>query len=168
MILYAVYVGMRLGQPNAAIQPFYLPPLFIVTTVNLIAISTVLHLAVQAVRCERRGDLLRYIVIAYVLGFCFFLIQGIGLSQMMWRMQQPGRAMANLYGMTFFLVVVHAAHVVGGMAGLTFVLFGIQRGRYDHERNFPIRFCALYWHFLDIVWLLMLSGFIYAAIVSKS
>ncbi|MBU6174001.1 MAG: cytochrome c oxidase subunit 3 [Planctomycetes bacterium] len=32
-----------------------------------------------------------------------------------------------------------------------------------HERNFGLRFCAIYWHFLDIVWVLLLASFIIAA-----
>ena len=71
-------------------------------------------------------------------------------------------------GLTFFLVVLHALHVVGGVAGMVLLLFGISRNRYDHERHFPVRFCALYWHFLDLVWIIMLLGFGLAAFVSKS
>ena len=76
--------------------------------------------------------------------------------------------MQNLYGFTLFLVIVHALHVIGGVAGLVFLLFGISRGAYDHERHFPVRFCALYWHFLDIVWIIMLAGFGLTAYVSKT
>ena len=40
-------------------------------------------------------------------------------------------------------------------------------GKYDHERHFPIRFSALYWHFLDVVWVVMLGCFALAAYVSE-
>ncbi|RMF44399.1 MAG: heme-copper oxidase subunit III [Planctomycetota bacterium] len=167
MILYAIYVALRLNRPGEPVQPFWLPPLFVLTTVILVAISTLLHLAVLAVRCERHADLARYMVLSFLLALSFFVIQGTALSQMIERMEQPGPAMRNLYGMTFFLVIVHALHVLGGVAGMVFVLFGIRRKAYDHERNFPVRFCAMYWHFLDVVWIIMLISFSFAAAISK-
>ena len=166
-ILYAIYVVLRINQDGLPTQPFYLPRLFLLTTVNMLAISVLLHLAVEAVRREKHVDFARYIVLAFALSIVFFVIQGSALSWMVGELLKPAAAVSNLYGLTFFLVVVHALHVVGGVAGLTFLLFGYSRGSYDHERNFPVRFCALYWHFLDVVWILMLASFALAAYVSK-
>lgn len=167
IILYAVYVVIR-TKPGVDIIPFYLPRNFVLTTVNLIGISVLLHLAVGAARTERHVDLARYIVLAFILSIVFFIIQGSGLAWMMDKMMKPSNTITNLYGFTFFLVIVHALHVIGGVAGLVLLLFGVRRHAYDHERNFPVRFCALYWHFLDIVWLLMMLSFWLAAYVSRS
>lgn len=167
MLLYAIYVMLRIAPQAGEVQPFYLPRTFLLTTVNLIAISVLLHLAVGAVRREQRSDLVRYVVLAFLLAITFFFIQGAGLSWMVNELLQPGASMRNLYGLTFFLVIVHALHVVGGVAGIVFLLFGLKRRHYDHERYFPIRFCAMYWHFLDIVWILMLASFALAAFLSK-
>lgn len=167
-LLYAVYVLLRIAPEAGELQPFYLPRQFILTTINLVAISVLLHMAVGAVRRERRVDLARYIILAFILALVFFVIQGFALAWMISEMVKPSDTMQNLYGLTFFLVIVHALHVVGGVAGLTFVLFGLSRGKYDHERYFSIRFCALYWHFLDVVWVLMLSSFAWAAYISAT
>ncbi len=167
MILYAVYVMLRIAPRAGEIQPFYLPRSFLLTTVNLVAISALLHMAVGAVRREQRVDFRRYVIIAFALSVFFFIVQGAGLSWMVGELQKPVAPMQNLYGLTFVLVVVHALHVIGGVAGLTFLLFGLARDAYDHERHFPVRFCAIYWHFLDVVWILMLAGFALAAFVSK-
>jgi cytochrome c oxidase subunit III len=168
MILYAIYVLLRISPEAGDIQPFYLPRNFLLTTVNLIAISVLLHLAVGAVRREQQIDLARYVIIAFILSLVFFALQGSALSWMIAELMKPTASFRNLYGLTFFLVIVHALHVVGGVAALTFLLFGLSRGAYDHERNFPVRFCALYWHFLDFVWILMLAGFALAAFASKT
>lgn len=168
MILYAIYVLLRIAPEAGEIQPFYLPPTFLITTVNLIAISLLLHMSLGAVRRERRVDFARYVILAFVLSLAFFFVQGSALAWMISELLKPTASFRNLYGLTFFLVIVHALHVVGGVAGLTFLLFGLSRGAYDHERHFPVRFCTLYWHFLDIVWILMLASFALAAYVSKS
>jgi cytochrome c oxidase subunit III len=166
-LLYAIYVMLRIAPQAGEMQPFYLPRTFLLTTVNMVAVSVLLHMAVEAVRRERQTDFNRYIILAFILSFVFFALQGSALSWMVGELMKPSASIRNLYGLTFFLVVVHALHVVGGVAGLTFLLFGISRKHYDHERHFPVRFCALYWHFLDIVWLLMLLSFALAAYVSK-
>lgn len=167
ILLYAIYVLLRIGPQTGEVQPFYLPRSFLLTTVNLIAISVLLHLAVAAIRMEKRVDFVRYIILSAVLAAVFFACQGTALTWMIEEMQKPGPAMKSLYGFTFFLVIVHALHVIGGVAGMAFVLFGISRKAYDHERHFPVRFCALYWHFLDAVWIAMMLSFGLAAYVSK-
>lgn len=163
LVLYAIYVVRRVGSEAGAIIPFHLPPSFILTTVALIAISVLLHLAVTAVRRERQSDFRLYILIAFCVSLLFFAIQGVGLYWMIQQLLGPFNTMTNLYGFTLFLVLVHALHVIGGVAGLTLIFFGIAKNRYDHERNFPVRFCALYWHFLDAVWIVMLACFALAA-----
>ncbi len=167
-LLYAIYVLLRVAPEAAVVQAFYLPRSFLLTTVDLIAISVLLHLALLAIRHERRTDFVRYVVLACILALIFFALQGIGLAAMISDLQRPGPAMQNLYGFTFFLVIIHALHVIGGVAGLIFLLFGISRKAYDHERHFPVKFCALYWHFLDVVWIIMLASFGLAAFVSKA
>lgn len=167
MLLYAIYVLLRIAPQSGEVQPFYLPQSFLLTTVNLLAISTLLHMASSAVRAERRVDFVRYVIVAFILSLVFFVCQMSGLSSMIVAMQQPSDAMQNLYGLTFFLVIVHALHVVGGVAGIVFLLFGLKRNKYDHERNFPVRFCTMYWHFLDVVWIVMMLSFALAAYVSK-
>jgi heme/copper-type cytochrome/quinol oxidase subunit 3 len=168
LLLYAIYVMLRLAPTTEPITPFFLPTSFILTTVVLISISVLLHLAVEAVRLEQQAEFKRYVVLSFVLALVFFATQGKGLSRMTEVMMQPSASMKSLYSFTLFLVLVHALHVVGGVAGMVFLLFGINRQAYDHERYFPVRFCAIYWHFLDVVWIVMLACFWLAAYVSRT
>lgn len=167
MLLYAIYVLLRIAPEVGQIIPFYLPRGFLLTTTILIAISVLLHMAVGAVKLERQVDFRRYVVLALALSLVFFATQGSGLFWMVNQLLQPHPTMVNLYGFTMFLVIVHALHVIGGVAGLVFLVFGIFRQAYDHERYFPVRFCAFYWHFLDVVWIVMMFCFGLAAYVSK-
>jgi cytochrome c oxidase subunit III len=68
----------------------------------------------------------------------------------------------RLYGMIFFFVLVHAAHVLGGMIYLAIVTHRALDGRYDHENYVGVKHAAMYWHFLDVVWLLMFGTFLFA------
>lgn len=167
VLLYAIYIISRVASTESVVTPFYVPRSFVLTTVILISISVCLHLSVGAVKRERRADLWRYVVIAGLLCIAFFIVQAGGMVWMIQELESSLTENRSLYGFTFVLVLIHALHVVGGAAGLTFIMFGLSRGAYDHERHWPIRFCALYWHFLDIVWVLMMISFAFAAIVSK-
>ena len=55
----------------------------------------------------------------------------------------------------FMLILLHALHVVGGIIYLIMVQVGAVSGLYDHESHAPVKHAAIYWHFLDIVWILM-------------
>ncbi len=168
VILYAIYVVLRLRGDGSQVQPFDVPFGFIFTTIALIATSICMHLAIESVRRERRTDLLRYLVLSCILSVVFFAIQAASMLGMVTQFNKASSPNGSLYGLTFFLALLHAVHVIGGIVALALVLIRTIQGRYDHERYFPIHFCALYWHFLDFVWLCMLASFAIAAFMSKA
>ena len=65
-----------------------------------------------------------------------------------------------LYGLVFFLILVHAAHVVGGIVTMLHLMYMVPRGVFDHEHYQPVRLTAMYWHFLDLVWIAMFLTFL--------
>ncbi len=166
ILLYAIYVVLRMSG-NHTVAPFYLPISFIFTTIILIAISTCMSLAVAAVRREAHSDLRRYLVLTMILSLLFFAVQSYGMAVIISRFADDQSPSRSLYGMTFVLAMLHALHVVGGLIALGVVFVRSLHHRYDHESYFAIRFSAMYWHFLDIVWLLMLIAFGIAAALSK-
>ncbi len=62
-------------------------------------------------------------------------------------------------GMVVVLAFLHALHVAGGVLALGIVGARSLLGKYDHERYWAVDFAALYWHFLDVVWVSMLVVF---------
>jgi len=71
-----------------------------------------------------------------------------------------GLNMSSLFGASFFtLTGFHGAHVIGGLIWLVIILFkafGVMGG-YSEDDNMGIELFGLYWHFVDIVWLLLFS-----------
>ena len=61
------------------------------------------------------------------------------------------------YFLFYFLTGLHAAHVIGGMVALAIVTANAFRGRYTATRAAGVGHCAAYWHFLDVVWLVMVA-----------
>lgn len=168
ILLYAIYVVMRLTSGAEQVAPFYLPLNFVLTTIILIAISICSHLSVESVKREAQPEMMRYLTATLILAILFFIVQSFGMVWIVNRFAEDGSPNRSIYGMTFVLALLHALHVVGGMIAMCVVYVRAIKGRYDHESYFAIRFNALYWHFLDVVWILMLIAFGIAAALSKS
>jgi cytochrome c oxidase subunit 3 len=45
--------------------------------------------------------------------------------------------------------------VAGGIVALVATTVSAFRGKYDHENHAGVKHAAMYWHFLDIVWIVM-------------
>ena len=65
----------------------------------------------------------------------------------------------NLFGTTFFtLTGFHGAHVTIGVIWLLSLLFNSYRpGQVTAERHLDVDLAALYWHFVDIVWIVIFT-----------
>lgn len=150
------YAIIRLGSPSMPAERFLqLPwPLWISTTL-VIAASFTIHQALRAVQHERQGALRRYLLLTTILAVAFVAVQIPSLVQMLMSHESLRAGGVHLYGLVFTLVVVHAAHVLGGVIALGLIIRKAFRGGYDHENHVGVYHTALYWHFLDIVWLVM-------------
>lgn len=131
------------------------------STVAVVGVSLALHQAVRGVRRERQRPFRVWLGIAILLACLFLLSQGQGLAQLLMRhAAEFGGSGGQLHGLMFVLVLVHALHVVGGMIALAIVTLNAARGAYDHEKYWGVELCAGYWHFLDVVWIVMLAVFV--------
>lgn len=64
----------------------------------------------------------------------------------------------NLFGTTFYsLVGLHATHVIFGLIGLITVLIFTLMGKVKEEHCERIQVLALYWHFVDAVWVVVFT-----------
>ncbi len=65
----------------------------------------------------------------------------------------------NLFGTTFFtLTGFHGAHVTLGVVWLLSILFhSFRKGGVTPEKNLDVDLAALYWHFVDIVWIVIFT-----------
>jgi len=79
--------------------------------------------------------------------------EGLGLTGNPWG--------ASLFGTTFFLTTgFHGCHVFGGVVYLSIITLQIASGKYSATNYNPIEIAGLYWHFVDLIWILVFT-FIY-------
>ena len=67
----------------------------------------------------------------------------------------------SAYASTFYLITsFHGMHVTTGVIYLTVMLIRTSMGKYDHGNANHIEILGLFWHFVDLVWILVFT-FIY-------
>lgn len=150
------YVLIRLSSAAMPDQRFLqLPWTLWISTALVISASYTIHQALRSAQHQRPEQLKRYLPITLVLAIAFVAVQIPSLVTMLARHASLRETGVHLYGLVFTLVVLHAAHVAGGVIALIAVTRRAFAGVYDHEHYTGVYHAALYWHFLDIVWLVM-------------
>jgi heme/copper-type cytochrome/quinol oxidase subunit 3 len=103
-----------------------------------------------------RGDLRRLrigLALGFLMGAAFlaFTVHDVVESEFGWT--------ANAYASLFFTIIgLHALHVAGGLAMSAGVQAKAATGRIDRDRHMTVRMFAMYWHFVDAVWVVVFSS----------
>jgi cytochrome c oxidase subunit 3 len=139
LLLYALYAFSRRDDPysNAA-----LPWSFLASTVFLVAISGLVHLATRTVRRDRFAQTTALLATSSVAAIIFLGIQIVAMSEMLQETTLQAGNGRGLVGMVVVLAFLHALHVAGGVIALGVVAVRSALGRYDHERHFAVDFSA--------------------------
>lgn len=156
ILLYGIYAWSRREDP---FRTMALPWSFLVSTLCLFAISGLVHAATKSVRRDRWQKTSWLLGISAVSAVIFLAVQVFAMLEMLASTAATAGNGRGVIGMVVVLAFLHALHVAGGVISLGIVAVRSALGRYDHERHFAVDFAAQYWHFLDIVWLVMLVAF---------
>jgi cytochrome c oxidase subunit 3 len=154
--LFFSYAVLRLNAPawppdGLAPLPKALPFL---NTLVLLASSVLLHRGTRPELEEKPGALRRALLGTIALGGLFLALQlavWIPLWQRGFRIDNTGTYGSIFYGLTVF----HALHVLAGLLALAFLLPGAFSGRAASGRSSAVRSSAMFWHFVDVVWVVM-------------
>jgi cytochrome c oxidase subunit 3 len=158
MMLYVLLRSHAFG--NAIPGRIHLPEALWASTGVLLAASLSIHRAVVNVRRERIGRFRIYLLTTFILAVAFLCIQFPSLLKILAIHRAQASNGLRMYGLVFCLILLHALHVIGGIVALTIVTVRAMHGKYDHENYYGVRYAAVYWHFLDIIWLIMFGTFL--------
>ena len=124
-------------------------------TLGLIVTSVLLISSFFANRAEvsmEKGDRKGFItstIITITLGILFIA----GVLGVEWQLA-PFKASDGVQGPVFYTMTgFHAFHVLTGVIFLILVLRNGIRGRYTAEKHWAVEAAAVYWHFIDVVWI---------------
>lgn len=158
--LFAVLLSSYffLGVANAAWPPAGVerPKLAkpLIMTALLLSSSAVLMFAEKG---RRQGQRARYIgatLVTIALGLGFL---GLQTSEYLDKLQHL-KPQANAYASMFYTITgFHGTHVAFGLLMLIWTVIADGRGRLAVHEPLAVRNTALYWHFVDAVWLVILT-----------
>lgn len=131
-------------------------------TLGLITTSVLLISSYFMVRGETamahgdRETFQRSLMVTFFLGL-LFLIGVVGFEWGAFGIalggHEPLRPTDGAYGAVFFgMTGMHAIHVVSGLIFILIVWNNGRKGHYTPEQHWGVEACAIYWHFVDVVW----------------
>ena len=138
-----------------------LPPLLIVSTVVIVVSSGTMWLATHAAARGNDRGIRTWSMLTLIFGLGFLVLQSTAWIQMA---RDQADFEKHLYAWSFyFLTALHAAHLVGGLIPLAVVAVRAHRNRYTLENHRGVTYTAMYWHFLDGAWIVLLLTLIWGS-----
>lgn len=128
-------------------------------TVILVSSSFTVTLAHHALKENKRTRCAQWLALTVALGVVFL---GFQIYEYQHAYQDLQLTLSSgIYGSTFFMLTgFHGAHVTIGTIMLAVVLIRIVKGHFTKDKHFGFEASAWYWHFVDVVWLLLFT-FVY-------
>ena len=158
LFAYFIVSYFYLGVVNPAWPPAgtELPKLEkpLIMTALLVSSSIVLYLVEKQRERGKRAAYRAGMVVTVLLGLGFLGLQVTEYQEKVKTMGPTTHAYASLF---YTITGFHGAHVAFGLLLLLFTLLRDVRGRIDPERPIPVKVTSLYWHFVDAVWLVILT-----------
>jgi cytochrome c oxidase subunit III len=151
VVAYIYYIGRSLTGPTPKILDI---PIF--NSICLISSSFTIVMAEHAIK---HGAMRRFAALwglTMLLGIEFLIGTALEWKHLIFENGLTIRT--NLFGTTFYsLVGLHATHVVVGLIMLSLVMIFTLMGRVEQRHAERIEVLALYWHFVDAVWIVVFT-----------
>jgi len=151
IVAYLFYLGKSATGPTPAILH---PPIFL--SVCLLSSSGTMELAVRGLKRAGARGFIGWWLLTIALGATF--LAGTALE---WRhlIQDEGLTIStNLFGTTFYsLVGLHGFHVLVGLVLMLLTAGFAARGLLVRESAPKVEVLGLYWHFVDVVWVVVFT-----------
>jgi len=152
VVAYLYYLGKDLTGPTPR-QVLELP---ILNSIGLLSSSATITCALRSLRKGAAKRFSYWWLVTIALGAYFLL--GTGREWHHLIHDQGLTLQTNLFGTTFYsLVGLHASHVVVGLLALSVVMAFTIAGAVKREHAERVHVLALYWHFVDVVWIVVFT-----------
>jgi len=124
-------------------------------TLILVFSSFTCQVGVNAIKRGDRTGFVRAFGVTLVLGITFLLMQAYDYAVLF----NEGLTMGSTtFGTTYFTMTgFHGAHVFGGVLMLGVVVYRGMAGQFSAKHHDMVEATSLYWHFVDVVWILLFS-----------
>ncbi|NNC96164.1 MAG: hypothetical protein HKN92_11425 [Chitinophagales bacterium] len=160
--IFAIFtISQLVTNIGKSFPDFKIPLIFHANTIIILLCSYVIHQAKNAFENENEIDYKRAISITFGLGWTFLILQSIGF----WELFNSGITVSNNLNGSYLYIIsaAHALHVIAGLIPLGITLYNIRQRKKnliksvvfssDPVNKVKVRLLAVYWHFVDALWL---------------
>ena len=150
---YLLYRGQSVVGPYP--EELFDIPFTSVSAFVLLMSSVTMVLALAAIQRGDQRGLRIWLLGTALLGLLFLSGQAFEFTEF----NREGLSLSsNLFGTTFFVLTgFHGAHVTVGVLILLSLLVMSFRGRLTQRQSLNVELAGLYWHFVDVVWIVIFT-----------
>ena len=139
------------------------PSAFICSSLLLLQGSIALEKALGFLKLEKQAACRRWLLLSLLFGTLFMGVQTFALWQMFPKYRNPEQASLESTAFAMALAALHSLHFLVAVLFVSWVTVRTWANRYDHEYFWGMRFCAMFWHALGVVWVAILFVFLVAS-----
>lgn len=142
------------------LQEFSIPQAFFFSTLTVMLSSLTFWLARKSIKNGNRTETTRYLLVSLLLGIAFVTFQFWGFKQIIemgYFFTGPESTVTTSF--IYVVVVLHLAHLFGGLVALLVVIYNHFKQKYNSSQFLGIELAELFWHFLGILWILLFLFF---------
>lgn len=126
----------------------------LLNTLLLLASGVTLTIAHHALKAGHRGQIMIWLAATVLLGAVFMYFQIYEYAHAYGDLNL--KLSSGIYGSTFFMLTgFHGMHVTLGAIMLAVMFFRVMKGHFTKDNHFAFEAVAWYWHFVDVVWLIL-------------
>lgn len=136
------------------LKDFQLPTAFYYSTLAIIGCSVTFHLAKKAIQKDNKSNTTKFLLATLALGILFVILQFVGFGQIVENGYYfTGSESSITTTFLYIVTVVHLIHLAGGLISLLIIIYNHFKQKYNSTQTLGIELGAMYWHFLDFLWL---------------
>jgi cytochrome c oxidase subunit III len=155
----SAYIVLRMGSPLFGVPPEEIMgrPLATINTFVLITSSVTMVLALAAIQRNDLGKFSLFLILTSLLGLTFL---GIKAFEYHHKYSEGLTLTSSLFGSFYFTMTgLHALHMIGGLVFNTYILIKGRMGKFSNGHWERVEYAGLYWHFVDLVWVILFPVF---------
>ncbi|RWX03622.1 cytochrome c oxidase subunit 3 [Flavobacterium cerinum] len=163
--MFMMFAGLTSAYVVSTSRPdwlndFVLPQAFIISTVLIVVSSITFHMAKVTMKKNDRSATTMWLLVTLGLGIAFVVAQFYGFSEVIkngYYFTGPESTVTTSF--LYIVTMLHLAHLFAGLIVLLVVIYNHFKQKYNSSQTLGIELGAMFWHFLDILWVYLFFFF---------
>jgi cytochrome c oxidase subunit 3 len=142
------------------LNDFKMPTAFMISVCVMLISSVTFHNAKKAIQLNNRTNTSLFLGLTLFLGLLFVFLQFEGFNQIIASGYYfTGSESSVTTSFLYIVVIAHLLHLFGGLIALLIIIFKHYKKKYNPTQYLGIELGAMFWHFLDLLWILLFLFF---------